>query len=79
VSQTSAASPETRGQLHACDHTELAAQFSGLSGDGFLMWLLITVFYAPVMTFELLLLSIHFDMWKRYQKIVAQSGWTTWK
>ena len=43
------------------------------------MRLLITVFYAPVMTFELLLLSIHFDMWKRYQKIVAQSGWTTWK
>ncbi len=63
--------------------TQLAlhtARSTGLTGDGFLMWLLITVFYAPVMTFELLLLSIHFDLWKRYQKIVSRSsGRMTWK
>lgn len=43
------------------------------------MWLLVTIFYGPIMAFELLLLSIHFKLWKRYQKIVAQSGRMTWK
>ena len=54
---------------------------AGMDGEGFVLWLVVTIFYAPVMVAELFLLFTHFELWRKYQKIVSQYGVgrMTWK